>query len=179
MKIAAGYYSGGTISTENAYNKGYSDGYAANNRAITTVNSYHHHSLTTTSYTTNSASGGSYNDNFVSDSSRGCFTKPYYHIAYSYTTRGRCNGNVTTGTNDPVNDPAGVYDYCESCGKRWTAWEGPNTCDNDVDKQESANYWTENSADPHIGYCIETKYTRSCGLLEGQLISSTFNYVKY
>ncbi|WP_148661979.1 hypothetical protein [Butyrivibrio hungatei] len=114
-----------------------------------------------------------YDDSYRSSVPGGCFTTPYYHVRYSssYTYQGRCGGHVATGTNDPVNDPRGVFDYCTSCGNRWGAHTGPTNCDRPVTKTVTNNVdkWTTSPNSTESQHIVETVYICSCGKKQGQV----------
>ena len=166
--LPAGYYEESEISTD----------ITGLNANITYT--HHVHQLNTAAYTitNNSFSPDSvplyYADDEKIETSGGCFTIPCYHIQYSESGTGTCGGAVVTGCPRP-NDPTAVVDYCTKCGREWGAGTGPATCNNEIPTSSSADYWTTDAND-HPEYRSETKYIRSCGKTNGQIVAVTASF---
>lgn len=107
-------------------------------------------------------------DDYISDIETGCFTKPYWHIRYSYSypVTWTCNGGA---------------------GSHWDAsWGGwrcnrCNAAENDHPQTrtetvtETGDYWTSDEND-RPGNRVETKYVRGCGRLQGQIVGISIEY---
>ena len=116
--IPAGYYTGGTISTDNAYNQGYTDGYAASIRAVSIVSDYHIHSLSSTNDLSNSPTDSPYSDDYASTYPGGCFQTPYYNISYDVVTTSTGKVNQKFGIHlDTSTDASGDWWRCDYCGQ--------------------------------------------------------------
>ena len=146
--LSDGYYEGGTLSSENAYNSGYAAGYAQ--RVEGTVSyTYHHHTNGSDGITDSSEIVTDlYGDNYVSSTPVGCFTK--------VTSQGIPCGGAGVWSGSDGHDH---WCHCSVCGTALAAcgknenWGWPITCGRIT------------------GY--RTVYTRECGYTANQIIGAT------
>lgn len=119
-------------------------------------------------------------DNYQSDASSGCFTKPYYHIARyktgsHYEKRG-CQHNWVD--YPPAGD--GYYSgfACTKCG----AQHGPCYAGSELPGQTddywegyvddySSDKWTYSPSASDLKHLIKTVYTCNCGYKNGQCLN--------
>ncbi|MBR1623660.1 MAG: hypothetical protein IJ675_07100, partial [Pseudobutyrivibrio sp.] len=168
ITISPGYYSGGTISA----NPG--------NTPNGTIKFDHHvHALDTAAKTVTNSSYSTtsvpcdYADSLQSTTKGGCFTTPYYHIKYSTTK--------TVHKEFPVvlTDHGDGWDWaCTYCGRRWgdggdsQTNTGPATHGHDVSETVRVDTWSTVAS----GTVVETRYLRSCGMVNGQVTDAHIHY---
>ena len=159
-----GYYEAVSSGLKDRYDKGYADGYAARSVNASITYTYHHHSLSTTNLATSSTGGGLYADSYQATSPMGCFTK-----AQSLPVT--CGGSLYTDSNDkPVGGD--VWVYCSVCGQV----AGAQSRDWVVRNYGTASAWVA-----ALGSCSKitsskTVYVRSCGKVDGQIVTATITY---
>lgn len=175
-----GYYTDGTLSSVNAwdggYSAGYADGYAKTINADYTIN-YHHHVHSTSNadetVTNTDASftsvNATYNDNYVSPTSGGCFTTiKYRYHSHSTSCFGSTNNVAEYWARDDGNGRAINRYTCRQCGASWEGHAEDHDhqhCPKEIKCGKSAS-------------TIEgiAGYTCSCGKTSGQVISIDISF---
>lgn len=180
--LQPGYYSGGTFTTDNAYQAGYTEGRKSVNPlsgVASIVYTYHHH---TTGGNANNTSGspGAYGNDYQSPVYGGCFTIPYYHYKY-YRPRTKCGhwrGYNHTGSG---SDEHATFE-CTGCGAKVTEHvhadpdgSGWGKGDHYLD-EINIDEWTTDSSKYPSSYIVETRYLRSCGKNECQILEAHIKY---
>ncbi len=180
--LQPGYYSGGTFKTDSAYQAGYAEGRKSVNPlngVASIVYTYHHH---TTGGNANSTNGspGAYGNDYQSPVCGGCFTIPYYHYKY-YRPRTKCghwNGYNHTGSGSSEH----ATFVCSGCGAEVTehvhsdpGGGGWGKGDHYLD-EINIDEWTTDSSKYPSSYIVETRYLRSCGKNECQILEAHIKY---
>lgn len=171
-------YTSGKISTKNAYDSGYGEGYikgaaeAATKRANARIEYTYHHHTTGGNADNRNGYAGAYSDNYESPVYGGCFTIPYYHF---YKPRTKC------GHWDCTSRSGGrSYFKCSGCGARADHYDGGASSGwgmgNHYNPEETIDVWTTNGSAYDSSWIIETRYLRSCGKTECQILEA---YIKY